>query len=112
MPVSMALNEPSPATLAPEKDADSAGGDLWRRAKYGEWRPYFAVPRDDAGLSWALNAGYCCDVGALAYRVADHGLFFAIFFPRLCNPTSFSAQQALSPMQAAASGREDRQSQQ
>jgi hypothetical protein len=96
--------------LAQEEEADSAGGDLWRRAKHGEWRPYLAVPWDHAGLSWVLDAGHCWDVGVLACRVADHGLFFATRFPRLCNPHSFSAQQALSTMQAAASDREDRQS--
>jgi len=98
--------------LALEEDAGSANGDLWRRAKHGERRPYFAVPWDDAGLSWVLDAGCCWEVGVLAYRVADHGPFFATWFPRLCNPHSSSALQVLLPMQAAASDREDRQSQQ
>ncbi len=95
MLVSMPGNELSPAAFASEEDPDSPSGDLWRRAKYREWRPYFAVPRHDAGLSWVLDAGYCWDVGVLAYRGADHGLFFATLFLRLCNPQSFSAQQAL-----------------
>jgi len=111
MLVSMPGNEPLSAAFASEKDADPAGGDLWHRAKAGRCRPCFAVPCDGVCLPWALGVGRSA-FGVLAYRVADHGLFFATCFPRLCNPHSFSAQQALLPMQAAASDREDRQSQQ
>src|SRR5882724_594279 len=111
MLLSMVGNELSPAALAPEEDADSASADLWHRAKAGRCHPCFAVPCDGACLPWALGVGRSA-FGVLAYHVADHGLFFATCFPRLCNPHSFSALQVLSPMQAAASDREDRQSQQ
>src|SRR6266478_1009516 len=55
MLVSIPGNEPLPAALAPEEDADPAGGDLWHRAKAGRCRPYFAVPCDGACLPWALR---------------------------------------------------------
>ena len=57
MLVSMPGNELSPAAFGSEKDADSASGDLWHRAKYGRARPCFAVPCDGACLSWALGVG-------------------------------------------------------
>src|SRR6266480_1382115 len=100
MLVSMPRNELSPAAFASEEDPDSASGDLWHRATYGQCRPCFAVRRDGACLPWVLGVGRS-SFGVLVYHVADHGLFFAPWFRRL----------SLSPMQAAASDREDRQSQ-
>src|SRR6266436_2468786 len=118
MPASMAGTELSPAALALEEDADSVSADLWRRAKHGQRCPCLGVPRDCACLPWALGvrrsapARDLSESGVLVYCAGDHDLFFAPCFLRLGNPHNFAAQRVLSPMQAAASDREDRQSQQ
>src|SRR5206468_8222385 len=68
------------------------------------------MPRDVVCLPCVFDVG-CWTFGVLVYRAADRAPLFAVrCLLRLNNAHSSSPRQVLSPMQVAASGREDRQS--